>query len=115
MNNPDYISFDFVDNISDYIRNYLMNNNTFSKLKSSKSLIPVSKYYYFRDKIMNEFCYNIVNQYSSLWVKKSVVLDLLSTYEDMVMDSEMFNDEIKDNICKYINNQRIKLIERYNL
>ena len=115
MNNPDYISFDFVDSISDYVKNRMLANNKYSKLKPSKCSLPVSDYYIFREKIMNEFCYNIVCQYGSLWIKKSVIKDVLSTYDDLIMSSNIITDETKDDVCIFINNQRRILIELHNL
>lgn len=103
MNNPEYITFDYIDNIIDYINNKIRKNNTFSKMKSSKLTL---EFYGFRCKIMDEFCYSIVNQYQCLWIKKDVISAVLSVLEDLVMNNNGISDCIKDDICIHIHLQK---------
>ena len=112
MNNPDYISFDFIDNITDYKNKKIREMNSFSKLKPSKNIY---EYFDYRGELMDKFCYDIVNNKRCLWIKKCVVLSILSEYDDMIMNDKDLPDYIKDDVCSFINIQRRILKDIHNL
>lgn len=112
MNNPDYISFDFIDNITDYKNKKMLEMYSLNKLEPSKT---ISEYFDYRGELMDKFCYDIVNNKRCLWIKKCVVISILSEYDDMIMTDKDLPDYIKDDICSFINGQRIVLKAVYNL
>ena len=104
---PDYISFDYIDNILKFISNKMSYNNTFCKLKFNKYFNDKNEY---RNKILKEF--NITQRdYNGYKFEKSKYNYITMYLEDLVMSDKEIPDNIKDEICSYINNERISFKE----